>query len=370
MYDSRGNRNDSVLSYFIKKYTEVQIYIFCDINRNNYDLCLGGKIMTKYITILLLLLASFLTGCADDKNNTTTESGKASVYTTVYPLQYFSERIGGEWLTVYSIYPPGADEHTFEPSQRDMMNLADSDVFFYIGLGLEGFVDKAESTLKNEGVQFISLGENLHLEVENHEEETHEGESHEEDSHEEESHEHDTHQHGDIDPHVWLDPIYSKEMALGIKDSLVELMPEHKDTFEKNFKQLETELNALDTAFKETIGSGKHKEVIVSHAAFGYWEERYGLKQISISGLSSGAEPSQKELEQIVKTAKEKNLKYILFEQNVSSKLGEIIQDEIHAKPLPIHNLATLTDENIKNKETYFTIMEQNIDSLSKALND
>jgi zinc transport system substrate-binding protein len=331
--------------------------------------------MTRHLFILLLLLGSFLTGCVDENNNTTKDSDKASIYTTVYPLQYFSERIGGDLITVNSIYPPGADEHTYEPSQRDMMNLADSDVFFYIGLGLEGFVDKAESTLKNEGVQFISLGENIHLEEENHEEESHEGESHDEeshdeDAHEEESHDHDNHQHGDIDPHVWLDPIYSKEMALGIKDSLIELMPEHKDTFEKNFQQLETELMALDTAFEETINSGKHKEVIVSHAAFGYWEERYGLEQISISGLSSGAEPSQKELEQIVKTAKEKDLKYILFEQNVSSKLGEIIQDEIKAKALPIHNLATLTDENIKNKETYFTIMEQNIDSLSKALNE
>lgn len=326
--------------------------------------------MTRLFFILFLVLGSFLTGCVDNKNNTTNDSGKASIYTTVYPLQYFSERIGGDLITVNSIYPPGADEHTFEPSQRDMMNLADSDVFFYIGLGLEGFVEKAESTLKNEGVKFISLGENIHFEEETHEEESHEGETHDEESHEEEAHSEDSHDHGDVDPHVWLDPVYSMEMALAIKDTLVVLMPEHKDTFENNFQQLESELIALNTSFQETIDSSKHKEVIVSHAAFGYWEERYGLEQISISGLSSGAEPSQKELEQIVKTAKEKNLKYILFEQNVSSKLGEIIQDEINAKPLPIHNLATLTDENIKNNETYFTIMEQNIKSLSKALNE
>ena len=46
-----------------------------------------------------------------------------SVYTTVYPLQYFTERIGGEHVDVQSIYPPGADEHSFDPTQKDMIAL-------------------------------------------------------------------------------------------------------------------------------------------------------------------------------------------------------------------------------------------------------
>lgn len=71
-----------------------------------------------------------------------------NVYTTVYPLSYFAERIGGEYVNVTSIYPPGTNEHTFEPTQKDMMALADADLFFYIGLGLEGFVENAKNTLK------------------------------------------------------------------------------------------------------------------------------------------------------------------------------------------------------------------------------
>ena len=58
-----------------------------------------------------------------------------------------------------SIYPPGADEHTFDPTQKDMIALADSDLFFYIGLGLEGFVENAEKTLKNEHVKMVATAE-------------------------------------------------------------------------------------------------------------------------------------------------------------------------------------------------------------------
>ena len=81
---------------------------------------------------------------------------KLSVYTTVYPLQYFAERIGGNHVDVKSIYPPGADEHTFEPTQKDMIALADSDLFFYIGLGLEGFVENAEKTMKGQHVKMVA----------------------------------------------------------------------------------------------------------------------------------------------------------------------------------------------------------------------
>ena len=63
-----------------------------------------------------------------------------------------------------TIYPPGSNEHTFDPSQKDMMKLADSDLFIYVGLGLEGFVEKAKSTLKNEKVTLLEAGEHIHIE--------------------------------------------------------------------------------------------------------------------------------------------------------------------------------------------------------------
>ena len=40
-----------------------------------------------------------------------------------------------------------------------MMSLADADLFFYIGIGLEGFVENAEKTMKNENVKMIATTE-------------------------------------------------------------------------------------------------------------------------------------------------------------------------------------------------------------------
>ncbi|MBN8200948.1 metal ABC transporter substrate-binding protein [Bacillus sp. NTK034] len=345
--------------------------------------------MTKKWLVFILGLTLVLSGCSEEKPEENS-SNKTKVYTTVYPLQYFTERIGGDALEVETIYPPGSDEHTFEPSQKDMMKLADSDLFIFIGLGLEGFVENAKETLKNEKVKMVAAGENIefvhsdenhdpahedegHSDEAEHEEEhadEHGAESEEGHDHEGESEEGHDHNHGDIDPHVWLDPLYSKELAESIKDALVEKMPEQKEQFEQNYLELAEELDNLHNDFEQTVQNAVHKEFIVSHAAYGYWEDRYGLDQISVSGLNSSSEPTQKELQKIIAEAKEHDLKYVFFEQNVSSRLTETLQKEIGAKPLMLHNLSVLTEENIKENQTYFTLMNENLAALEKALNE
>jgi len=314
--------------------------------------------MKKTIIFLsfLLPLSLILSACTIDKGQSQKKKNQLTIYTTVYPLQYFTERIGGKYVDVKTIYPPGADEHTFEPSQKDMMNLADSDLFFYIGLGLEGFVEKAKGTLKNEDVTLVPTADKLQLPKDHHTAEEEEG--------------HDDHDHGDVNPHVWLDPIYSKEMAAVIRDSLAKKMPQKKELFNENYQKLAAELDELNSEYEQTISNAKHKKIIVTHAAFGYWEQRYGIEQISISGLSTTNEPTQKELEKIISIADHDGLHYILFEQNVQSKLGKVVQKEIGARALPIHNLAILSKDNIKDKETYFSLMKANLETLKTALNN
>lgn len=325
----------------------------------------------KKLFVFFLTIGLLLTGCTNAAKNTMKDGDeKLEVYTTVYPLQYFAEQIGGDYVNVNTIYPTGADEHTFEPTQKDMIKLADADMFIYIGLGLEGFVEKAKTTLKNENVKMVGAGENIHIEATEHEEEDGEHDEHgdhdEQGDHEDDGH----HHHGDIDPHVWIDPIYAKDLAQAITAAFAEKMPEHKEQFEENYTTLSKELDQLNSDFEKVIAESKHKEIIVSHAAFGYWEKRYGLKQISVAGLNTSNEPTQKQLEKIITTAKQYDLKYVFFEQNVNSKLTEIIQKEIGAKPLVLHNLSVLTDDDLKHEPSYFSLMEMNLKALEKALND
>ncbi|MCM3587981.1 zinc ABC transporter substrate-binding protein [Mesobacillus maritimus] len=317
------------------------------------------------VGVIGLVIGLILSGCSEQETpSQTNQSDMLTVYTTVYPLEYFAQRIGGEHIEAKTIYPPGADEHTYEPSQKDMIQLAEADLFIYVGLGLEGFVEKAKGTLENEDVHLLGAGEHLHLEEvdeENHSDE----EGVDEHDHEEEDH-----NHGNVDPHVWIDPIYSKELAEAIKVELVELLPEYKDELEENYQQLISELSALNNKFTNLVENAKQKEILVSHSAYGYWEERYGIKQISISGMSTTSEPSQRELQKIISEAKGTNLKYVLFEQNYQSKLAEMVKQEIGAKSLTLHNLSVLTKEDIDNQETYFSLMEKNLQTLEKALNE
>lgn len=307
---------------------------------------------------LFLVTAVFLSACGNSKGESSKDETKDAldIYTTVYPLQYFTEAIGGEYVNVETVYPPGTDEHSFEPSQKDIVKMAESDLFFYIGYNLEGFVTKAEPILSKEGVRTVAVGETVHLDEDEHAHE--EGHSHEEDGHD----------HGGVNPHLWLDPIYSIDMAKTIKDELTKKMPEQEEYFNKHFNELSEKLEALDKNFATTIESGRTNKIIVSHSAYGYWEERYGLEQIGVTGLTSSNEPSQKELGKIVTMAEKEDLNYVIYEQNISSKLTEIIQKEMGAKSLELHNLSVLTDKDIEAGEDYFSLMEKNIKTLQTAL--
>ncbi|MGE7113889.1 metal ABC transporter solute-binding protein, Zn/Mn family [Lysinibacillus sp. NPDC047702] len=335
-----------------------------------------------FFLFLVTVLALFTAACGDKSSTTSPKQSenkeKMTIFTTVYPLSYFTERIGGDFVEVSSIYPAGANEHTFEPTQKDMMKLADADIFFYIGLGLEGFVENAKKTLAKEDVTMIATADHVsdeelaistgHTHADDENEHEHDAATEEEHSHSEDEHGHDDHDHGSIDPHVWLSPTISQDLALSIKDTLSEKMPEQKATFTANYEALVKELQELDQSFKAMADKAPEKTFFVSHAAFGYIAGQYGLTQMPIAGLNSQNEPSQKELTAIVDKANDLHIHYILFEQNVSSKLAEVIQKEVGAESLVLHNLSVLTADDVKNKETYFTLMNKNIKTLETAL--
>ncbi|WP_102027108.1 metal ABC transporter solute-binding protein, Zn/Mn family [Salirhabdus sp. Marseille-P4669] len=332
-----------------------------------------------FIFGLSLLMISTVVGCkALEKNTSTdTESQKVKIYTTIYPLADFTQKIAGDLVDVESIIPSGTDSHTFEPSSKQMIEIAQADAFIYNGFGLEPYAEtitdalhkedtlmieatKSVETIQHEHNHAVEVSTDLHEEEEHDLEHAEESTSFDYDDH--------GHSHGDMDPHVWLDPYRSITVASNIRDSLVELMPEAEDTFNQNFEALKKELEALDKEFHTLIESKENPQMIVSHAAYGYWEEAYGIQQIAITGISPTDEPSQKELEEIIKLANDLEISYLIFEKNVSPSVARVIQDEIQAEPLYLNNLETLTEEDMENGEDYFSLMRKNLETLDLAL--
>ncbi|WP_280149310.1 metal ABC transporter solute-binding protein, Zn/Mn family [Bacillus safensis] len=327
--------------------------------------------MKKIFFILTAALFAIGLAACSSSAGTNASKGKADgkliIYTTIFPIQDFTEKIGGSRVHAQSVYPANADAHTFEPSSKTMVEMAEGDAFIYSGTGAEAFAAKTAATLKDQGVKTVKAAEGIKLLSTNEEHAHEEGEDHD---HEGEDHDHDGHDHGDKDPHAWLDPVYAQQMAKNIKDTLVSLDPDHKDEYTKNYEHLKKDLQSLDQEFKTTLSKAKHKEILVSHAAYGYWEKRYGIEQISVLGLSASEEPSQKQLENIVQKAEKHHIQYVIFENNVSSKVSDTIRSEIGAKSLTLKNLESITEDDVKNGESYVSLMKQNLKTLKTALND
>lgn len=313
----------------------------------------------KMVVTLLLVVALTACGEKDSVTSEVNETEKIKIYSTLFPIEDFTKKIGGDHVQVESILPTGSDAHTYEPTTQTMVAIAEADAFIYNGLGMESYAEDIAKSIQGKQVEMIEASAGIET-VEHHEEHGEE----EADAHSE--HEH---HHGDVDPHVWLDPIKSIEIAENIKEALIELKPDAKEDFEANFTTLQNNLENLDEQFSSLVDSKQHPEMIVSHAAYGYWEQRYHIEQIAIAGLSPSNEPTQKALEEIIHTAQEKDLTYVLFEQNVTPKVAKSLQKEIGAEALRLHNLSVLTEEDIAKDEDYFSLMYENISTLDKALN-
>ncbi|MBM7634000.1 metal ABC transporter solute-binding protein, Zn/Mn family [Geomicrobium sediminis] len=307
--------------------------------------------------MMIMISGIALAGCQGESSGNEREEDSLQIHTTVFALEDFTSKIGGREVNVETIYPPNADAHSFEPTANELIQLAESDAFIYSGVGMEGFVETAEDMLADEDVAMVRAGEGIELIANVHD---HEQEQDYED-HEAE--------HEDGDPHIFLDPVRSIEVAENIKHTLVELRPEQEAYFTENYEALRDDLETLDQTLKTTFAEADRDKLIVSHAAYGYWEDRYGLEQLSVLGLSPNEEPSQSKLVEIVEIAEEEDIGYVVFENNVSSSVTEVIQEEIGAESLVLRNLESISEEDKENNEDYFSIMGKNIETLETALN-
>ncbi|MBS4197505.1 metal ABC transporter solute-binding protein, Zn/Mn family [Lederbergia citri] len=329
--------------------------------------------------VIFLITSALLGGCNTDSSAKTDQSEnknnetKLTVYTTIFPIEDFTKKVGGNHVEVKSVYPPGADAHSFEPTMRTMMDIADADLFIFNGAGLEPFINNTKSSLSKEkvkmveasnGIDFLSGQDDHDHGPDEADHDNANADEHDDHEHADDEHDH----HHDKDPHIWLDPIHAIKIAENIKDALTEAMPSAKDDFEKNFQDVKQELEQIDNDLQKTVDAADHKEILVSHASYGYWEHRYGLKQISISGLSPENEPSQKQLQTIIETANEHHISYIIYDQNPVTKVADVVKKETGTTPVTLHNLEYITENDLKNKEDYFSIMHKNIETLKKVL--
>lgn len=316
---------------------------------------------------MLLTLLLVLAGCGKNGSSGTIVEGKVNVITSFYPIYEFAKEIGGEEANVINLLPTGVEPHDWTPRSQDILNASKAQLFLYNGAGLEGWVPNflkglgADAKVKtveiSHGIDLIEAeGDDGH----GHGEEAEHGEAHSDHDEETEPHH--------VDPHTWVSPKSAMIMAENIKNSYIEVDPEHQAAYESRYQELLSQLQVLDAKFMEQLSSLPKKEIVVSHQAFGYLCRDYGLTQHAIMGLSPEAEPRAQDLVALSKLVKEKGIRYIFFEELVSDKLAKTLASEAGVDTLVLNPVEGLTKAQAQAGENYFTLMEKNLQNLIQAL--
>lgn len=257
----------------------------------------------KAIIFITLSLILILSGCSKSINSSKKDNvnshNKMKIYTTVFAFQSFTEQIGGKYVDVESIYPPGADLHSYEPTQKDMINIAKSDLFIYSSDGLDPVSAKITQSMENKNMK-LALASDLNQKELIHSDDHDEDEGH-------------NHAETENDPHVWLDPVLDRIFAEKIKDKLIQKDPKHKSYYEKNYKKLDKDIANIDKKMQKITKSPKREKIIISHDSLGYLTHRYHFKQEGVNGTND-EEPSQKKILSIVKNIK--NSKLLMYYMN------------------------------------------------------
>jgi zinc transport system substrate-binding protein len=296
--------------------------------------------------VLICVCSAALLGCGsgdDDKATAASSDEARSVVAAFYPLAFLAEQIGGPTVDVRNLTPAGAEPHDVELSARDVETVRSADFVFYLGSDFQPAVEDAVDGADGEAVDLLSGLELRKGEEDGHEgEETHEGE---------ESHE--------ADPHVWLDPVLFTRLA----DRVGEVLNRPEAA-----RELETRLRGLDAEFERGLRNCERREIVTSHAAFGYLAQRYDLEQIPVTGISPEVEPSARDLEDVIAQVKEHGASTVFFETLVSPRLAKTVARETRARTAELNPIEGLSEDELADGENYFSVMRSNLEALRRAL--
>lgn len=318
--------------------------------------------MQKGLLLLgTVLLSVVLTACGGQEKKETTSEDKIHVMTTFYPMYEFTKQVVGNKGNVELLIPAGTEPHDFEPSAKDLAKISDSDVFVYNSPELETWTDNLTDTINTKKTEVIQASKDIKL-MEGAEHDHEEAHDHDSDEHEEHGHDH------DLDPHVWLDPVLAIKEVETIRDQLSKKYPEDKTAFEKNTASYIDELKAVDQEYQTAFKDAKNKTFVTQHAAFGYLAKQYGLTQEAIAGISPDQEPSPSRLSELKHYVDDNQVKVIYFEENASSKVAETLSKETGVKLKVLNPLESLTDKQIKDGESYLSVMRENLSALKESI--
>ena len=308
--------------------------------------------MRRVATLVLpaLAAAGLLSACGagsrDGAAGASPAGGTVSVVASFYPIEFAVQQVGGDHVTVTSLTKPGAEPHDVEPSPNDVAAVAEAGLVVYA----KGFQSAVDTAVDQEGSQHafdVAPVANLDLAAPPDEEAS------------------DTHTDAPQDaaaakdPHFWLDPQRYAAVATAIGQRLGAADPANAAAYAQNATTFTDKLGALDTELRTGLGSCTRKDLVTSHAAFGYLSERYGFTQVPIAGLSPDVEPSAAQLAEVADFVKAHGVTTIYAETLVEPAFAETVAKSTGAHQATLDPIEGLTSTSAGHD--YLEVMRSNL---------
>lgn len=282
----------------------------------------------KKILLLCVVSCLFFTGCI--KRDSMED---ISIYTSVYPIEYLTDRLYGENSKVNSIYPDGVIPKIYSLNDKQLKDYSNADLFIFNGLSNEK--DYLMNMLKyNDNLKIIDS--TLSMEYSSSVEE------------------------------LWLDPDNALMLARNIKSGLFEYVNNHylKNEINDNYESLKIDLSSLSAKLNLVSSSSNDATIVVSSNMFNFLE-KYGYNVISLDAGSS----TDKNIAEAKRRIERGSTKYlfVIKDEDLSESIEKLISDT-NVSTLEFHPLSSISDTERSNKKDYISIMIDNIDLLKQEL--
>ncbi len=236
------------------------------------------------------------------------------VAVSILPQRFFVKKIAKDKVNVVVLVPPGYNPATYEPRPSQIAKVEKAKVYFAIGVPFE------KVWLK----RFISLNKDLLI-----------------------IHTDKGINKKDGDPHIWLSPPLVKKQAEAIAGCLKKIDPLNKNFYEDNLKTFLKQIDLLDKEIAEILKTKKGRPFLVYHPCWGYFADRYGLKQIAIE--EKGKEPSVLKLARLISYCKKTGIKAIFVQPQFPNRSAYIIAKELGINVISIDPLAEDWIKNLRD---------------------
>lgn len=293
----------------------------------------------------LLLAMMIAAGCG----NHAVESGKPKVAVSIFPLYDVTRRIAGDRLDVILVLPPGATEHGYDPSPKQIARLSGAKLGIAVGLDLDTW---ALDVMKQAGgvPTLLRVGDTVPtIPIRFEHDHAH-------------GHEH-GHAIGAPDPHVWLDPQRMATITRAIAAELAALDPDGAPTFTANANAIEASLAALDRELVARSTAWTKRTIVTFHGSMTYFAARYGLRIAAVVEPIAGKAPTATYLAEVIEAIERTGAAALFIEPQLDHAAGETIAREAG---VPLGELDPIG--GIAERDSYEALLRWNADQLDKVL--